>query len=85
MILAALVSGSVVLFVPFPPVSASVLAFLAGMAWVLSGASFQRYLKAYLNASELVTSLMLNTIALKLFEYLLSTYLQLPKVCRYHV
>lgn len=37
-------------------------------------------IKAYLNASELVSSLMMNTIALKLFDYLLSTYLQKPKV-----
>jgi len=32
-------------------------------------------LKAYLNASELITSLMLNTIAIKAFEYFLKYYI----------
>ena len=36
-------------------------------------------LKAYLNASELVTSLMMNTIATKIFEYLLKTYMISPR------
>jgi len=80
MILAALVSGVVVLYAPFPPAVRIVLAFAAGSLMGFIWGVVPAYVKAYLNASELVSSLMMNTIALKLFEYLLSTYLQLPKV-----
>jgi len=80
MILAALVSGTVALYAPFPPVTRIILAFIAGSATGFVWGVIPAYVKAYLNASELVSSLMMNTIALKLFEYLLSTYLQLPKV-----
>ena len=80
MILAALVSGVVVLYAPFPPAIRIVLAFTAGSLMGFIWGIVPAYVKAYLNASELVSSLMMNTIALKLFEYLLSTYLQLPKV-----
>jgi len=80
MILAALVSGVVVLYAPFPPAIRIVLAFAAGSLMGFIWGVVPAYVKAYLNASELVSSLMMNTIALKLFEYLLSTYLQLPKV-----
>ncbi len=80
MILAALVSGVVVLYAPFPPAIRIVLAFVAGSLMGFIWGVVPAYIKAYLNASELVSSLMMNTIALKLFEYLLSTYLQLPKV-----
>lgn len=80
MILAALVSGVVVLYAPFPPVTRIILAFIAGSVIGFVWGIIPAYVKAYLNASELVSSLMMNTIALKLFEYLLSTYLQLPKV-----
>ena len=80
MILAALVSGVVVLYAPFPPAIRIVLAFAAGSLMGFIWGIVPAYVKAYLNASELVSSLMMNTIALKLFEYLLSTYLQLPKV-----
>jgi len=80
MILAALVSGVVVLYAPFPPVTRIILAFLAGSVTGFVWGIIPAYVKAYLNASELVSSLMMNTIALKLFEYLLSNYLQLPKV-----
>lgn len=80
MILSALVSGVVVLYAPFPPAIRIVLAFAAGSLMGFIWGIVPAYVKAYLNASELVSSLMMNTIALKLFEYLLSTYLQLPKV-----
>jgi len=80
MILAALVSGVVVLYAPFPPAVRIVLAFAAGSLMGFIWGIVPAYVKAYLNASELVSSLMMNTIALKMFEYLLSNYLQLPKV-----
>lgn len=80
MILAALVSGVVALYAPFSPPVRIILAFIAGSTMGFIWGIVPAYVKAYLNASELVSSLMMNTIALKLFEYLLSTYLQLPKV-----
>ena len=80
MVLAALVAGAVALYAPFPPVIRIILAFIAGTVMGFIWGVIPAYVKAYLNASELVSSLMMNTIALKLFEYLLGTYLQLPKV-----
>jgi simple sugar transport system permease protein len=75
MIMGAVAAGVFVLNVPLPPFLRIALAFvvasLAGFLWAVIPA----LLKAYLNASELVASLMLNTIALKLFGYLL----------RYHI
>lgn len=75
MILGALISGVVVLYIPLPPVLRIILAFvvasIVGFLWAVVPA----FLKAYLDANELVTSLMLNTIALKLFEYLLKHFI----------
>lgn len=80
MVLAAFVAGTVVLYAPFPPVIRIILAFIAGSIMGFIWGIIPALVKAYLNASELVSSLMMNTIAIRLFEYLLSTYLQLPKV-----
>ena len=75
LILGSLASGVIILFVPLPPVLRITLAFvvsaIVGFLWAVIPA----YLKAYLNASELITSLMLNTIAIKAFEYLLKYYI----------
>lgn len=76
MLLAAMASGAVALYVPLPPELRIPLAFLAGMVTGFLWGLVPAILKAYLNASELVTSLMLNTIAMKLFEFLLKTYMQ---------
>lgn len=80
MVLGAFVAGAIVLYAPFPPLLRVVTAFigasLTGMIWGVIPA----YIKAYLNASELVSSLMMNTIALRMFDYLVSTFLQQPKV-----
>ena len=78
MVLGALVAGCISLFTPFPlPVriglgllAAAVVGFLWG---VIPG-----LLKAHLNANELVSTLMLNTIALKIYEWLLTFYIKPP-------
>ncbi len=80
MILSALATGTVALYLPVDPIIRIPAAFLAGMAVSVLWAVIPAVLKAYLGASELVTSLMFNTIALRLFEYLLRTFLQLPNV-----
>lgn len=74
-ILGALTSGVVILFVPLPPVLRITLAFVVAATVGFLWAVIPAYLKAYLNASELITSLMLNTIAIKGFEYLLKYYI----------
>ena len=75
MILGALVAGSIVLFLPLPPFTVILLAFIAasiaGFLWGL----IPGLMKAYLNANELVTSLMLNTVAIKLFGYFLKFFI----------
>lgn len=80
MILSALASGTVALYLPADPIIRVPAAFLAGMTVSVLWAVVPAVLKAYLGASELVTSLMFNTIALRLFEYLLRNFLQLPNV-----
>ena len=75
LILGALTSGVVILFIPLPPALRITLAFvmaaIVGFLWGVVPA----FLKAYLNASELITSLMLNTIAIKAFDYFLKYYI----------
>jgi len=78
MILSALASGTVAIYLPVDPIIRIPAAFLAGIIVSVLWAVVPAVLKAYLDASELVTSLMFNTIALRLFEYLLRTFLQLP-------
>jgi len=75
LILGALMSGLVILFVPLHPALRITLAFVAAAVVGFLWAVIPAYLKAYLNASELITSLMLNTIAIKGFEYLLKYYI----------
>lgn len=78
MILSALATGAVAIYMPAPPIIRVPAAFIAGMIVAVLWAVIPAVLKAYLGASELVTSLMFNTMALRLFEFLLRTYLQLP-------
>jgi len=75
MILGALISGVVVLYVPLPPVLRIILAFVMASVVGFLWAVIPAFLKAYLDANELVTSLMLNTIALKAFDYFLKYYI----------
>lgn len=75
MILGALAAGCVSLYVPLPPLPRILLAFLAAMIVGALWGLIPALLKAYYNANELVTSLMLNTVALKLFEYVLKNFI----------
>jgi simple sugar transport system permease protein len=79
MILGALASGCVALYVPLPPFPRILLAFLAAMIVGALWGLIPALLKAYYNANELVTSLMLNTVALKLFEYVLKNFIMHEK------
>jgi ABC-type uncharacterized transport system permease subunit len=78
MILGALVSGVIALYVPLPAILRIPLALLgsilAGYVW----GWIPGYLKAQLNANEIVSTLMLNTIALKIYDYFLIYKLKPP-------
>lgn len=71
MLLGALVSGTIALFVPLPAILRIPLALIAGM--VVGGlfGALPGYLKAHLNANEIVSTLMLNAIALRVYDYFL--------------
>ncbi len=79
MVLGAMAAGCVALYVPLPPFPRILLSFLAAMAVGALWGLIPALLKAYYSANELVTSLMMNTIALKVFEYVLKTFIMTPK------
>lgn len=79
MILGALASGVVALYLPIPPFWRILIAIVAGMLTGFLWAVIPAVLKAYLNANELVTSLMLNTVALRLFEFFLKNFIMPEK------
>jgi simple sugar transport system permease protein len=69
--LGALVSAVVAIFVPLPPVLAIVIPMACGilagfLLGIIPGA-----LKAYLNANEIVSTLMINAIVIRAYEFLL--------------
>ncbi len=71
MLLGALVSGSISLFVPLPAILRIPLALIAAMVVGYLFGALPGYLKAHLNANEIVSTLMLNAIALRLYDYFL--------------
>ncbi len=79
MVLGAMAAGCVALYVPLPPFPRILLSFIAAMVVGALWGLIPALLKAYYNANELVTSLMMNTIALKIFEWILKFYIMTPK------
>ncbi len=79
LLLGALVSGSIALFVPLPAILRIPLALIAAMVTGFLWGWIPGYLKAHLKANEIVSTLMLNAIALKLYDYFLFFYLVPPK------
>jgi ABC-type uncharacterized transport system permease subunit len=84
MVLGALVAGSIALFVPVPGYIRLPLAILGAMLIGFLWGWIPGYLKAHLNANEIVSTLMLNFIALKIYELLL-TYNIKPEDAGYTV
>ena len=76
LVLGALVSGVVALYVPLPTVWRIPLALLCTMVVGFLWGWIPGYLKAYLNANEIVSTLMLNTIAIKIYDYFLVNYIK---------
>lgn len=71
MLLGALVSGTIALFVPLPAILRIPLAMSAAMLVGFLFGALPGYLKAHLNANEIVSTLMLNAIALRVYDYFL--------------
>lgn len=78
LVLGALVSGAIALFVPLPAYFRIPLALLAAMVVGFLWGLIPGYLKAYLDANEIVSTLMLNVLAVKFYEYLLTYYIKPP-------
>jgi general nucleoside transport system permease protein len=76
MLLGALVSGSIALFVPLPGIIRIPLALLAAMLVGFLFGVIPGLLKAHLNANEIVSTLMLNAIALKFYDYILIFFIK---------
>jgi len=76
MILGALVSGVIALFVPLPAYFRIPLALAAAAAAGFLWGLLPGYLKAYLNADEIVSTLMLNVLAVRLYEFFLTYYIK---------
>ena len=78
MVLGALVAGAIALFVPLPIYLRLPLAVLASMVVGFLYGLLPGYLKAYLGANEIVSTLMLNSIAVKFYEFLLTYHIKPP-------
>lgn len=78
MLMGALVSGTIALFVPLPGIIRIPLALLAAMVVGYLMGALPGYLKAHLNANEIVSTLMLNAIALRIYDYFLIFHIKPP-------
>jgi simple sugar transport system permease protein len=78
LLLGALAGGIVSLYVPAPPVIHLLLVLLAAMAAGFLWGLIPGVLKAYLHVDEVVSTLMLNVIALQIFNLLLIQWLRDP-------
>jgi len=76
LVMGALVSGVIALYIPLPAIIRLPLAILCAMIAGFLWGWLPGYLKAQLNANEIVSTLMLNTIAIKIFDYFLVFYIK---------
>ncbi len=79
LILGSLAAGIVALYLPVPPIVRVPVALLVSMVAGFLYGAVPGILKAKMNANEIVSSLMLNTIAVKFYEIIV-TYFLTPKV-----
>jgi general nucleoside transport system permease protein len=78
LLMGALVSGAISLFVPLPAILRIPLAILAAMVAGFLWGWIPGYLKAFIDANEIVSTLMLNAIALKIYDYFLIFHIKAP-------
>jgi simple sugar transport system permease protein len=74
----ALASAAVAIFVPLPPVLAILLPLIVAAAAGGALGAIPGVLKARLGANEIVATLMLNAIVVRIYDYLLNVHLRQP-------
>jgi simple sugar transport system permease protein len=74
----ALVAAIVAIYVPLPPVLAIIVPIVCGMAAGFLLGIIPGAMKAYLNANEIVSTLMINAIILRAYDYILTYVLTTP-------
>ncbi len=74
----ALVSTVVAIYVPLPPVLAILVPIACGMAAGFLLGLIPGAMKAYLNANEIVSTLMINAIIIRAYDYILNYILTTP-------
>lgn len=72
MYLGAMVGAVIAIYVPLPPVLAIVLPLAAAMVAGFLIGLIPGLMKAYLNANEIVATLMINAVVFRLYDYLLT-------------
>lgn len=76
MVAGALVGALVAIYVPLPPVLGVLVPALVAMGVGFLLGLLPGVMKAYLNANEIVSTLMLNAIVLRLYDYVLTYFLK---------
>jgi simple sugar transport system permease protein len=74
----ALVSAIVAIYVPLPPGLAIIVPIVCGMAAGFLLGIIPGAMKAYLNANEIVSTLMINAIIIRAYDYILTYVLTAP-------
>ncbi len=74
----ALVSTVIAIYVPLPPVLAILVPIACGMAAGFLLGLIPGAMKAYLNANEIVSTLMINAIIIRAYDYILTYILTAP-------
>lgn len=70
-----LVAGLIAIYVPLPPVVAVIVPVLAAMVTGYLIGLLPGLMKAHLNANEIVSSLMINAIVVRFYDYVLTFFL----------
>ena len=74
----ALVSGVIAIYVPLPPVVAIIVPIACGIAAGFLLGLIPGAMKAYLNANEIVSTLMINAIVIRAYDFILTNFLTPP-------
>lgn len=77
-LIGAMAAAVVAIYVPMPPLIAIILPIIAAMIAGFLLGLLPGLMKAYLNANEIVSTLMLNTIVLLFYDFILTYVLKPP-------
>lgn len=78
MFIAAMIAAVVAIYLPMPPVVAVLLPLAAAMVAGFLAGLLPGLMKAYLNANEIVSTLMLNAVIVLLYDFLLTNVFTPP-------